>query len=150
MSHPQSPTAEFYPEKQRLDTPQPLVHNAKKSIADLVNAQMSTYERPFLVSGRNTLIHKQKKLDLVIINGDSDPVVIVSRTGVKIFSEPVPVNRIEAKERYMELVDIGSSDVFGETKTLLFVQALNNKEYKIDYTKVGTELFIRVHQENYI
>ncbi|RVU37225.1 hypothetical protein EOE67_11570 [Rheinheimera riviphila] len=111
---------------------------------------MSTYERPFLVSGRNTVIHKQKKLDLIIINNESDPVVIVSRTGVKIFTEEVPANRVEAKERYMDIVDIGSSDVFGETKTLLFVQALNNKEYKIDYTKIGTELFIRVHQENYI
>lgn len=116
----------------------------------MVKSNMSTYERPFLVSGRNTIIHKQKKLDLVIINNESDPVVIVSRTGVKIFTEEVPANRVEAKERYMDLVDIGSSDVFGETKTLLFVQALNNKEYKIDYTKVGTDLFIRVHQENYI
>lgn len=111
---------------------------------------MNTYEKPYLVSGRNTLIHKQKKLDLVIINGDTDPVVIVSRMGVKMFDEPVPANRVEAKERYMELVDIGSSDVFGESKTLLFVQALNNKEYKIDYSKVGTDQFIRVHQENYI
>ena len=111
---------------------------------------MSTYERPFLVSGRNTIIHKQKKLDLILINDDRDPVVIVSRTGVKLFTEEVPSSRAEAKERYMELVDIGSSDVFGESKTLLFVQALNNKEYKIDYTKIGTDLFIRVHQENYI
>lgn len=111
---------------------------------------MSSYERPFLVSGRNTIIHKLKKLDLVIINGDSDPVVLVTRNGVKIFNEPVPANRVEAKERYLELVDIGSSDVFGESKTLLFVQALNNKEYKIDYSKVGTDIFIRVHQENYI
>ncbi len=111
---------------------------------------MSTYERPFLVSGRNTIIHKQKKLDLVIVNGDNDPVVIVSRTGVRLFEETVPANRVEAKERYMELVDIGSADVFGESKTLLFVQALNNKEYKIDYTKIATDLFIRVHQENYI
>jgi len=116
----------------------------------MVKPNMSTYERPFLVSGRNTVIHKQKKLDLIIVNNESDPVVIVSRTGVKIFTEEVPANRVEAKERYMDLVDIGSSDVFGETKTLLFVQALNNKEYKIDYTKIGTELFIRVHQENYI
>lgn len=111
---------------------------------------MSSYERPFLVSGRNTLIHKLKKVDLVIVNGDNDPVVIVTRNGVKIFTETVPANRVEAKERYLELVDIGSADVFGESKTLLFVQALNNKEYKIDYSKVGTDLFIRVHQENYI
>ncbi len=111
---------------------------------------MNTYEKPFLVSGRNTIIHKQKKVDLILINNDGDPVVIVTRTGVKIFTEEVPANRVEAKERYLELVDIGSSDVFGESKTLLFVQALNNKEYKIDYTKIGTDLFIRVHQENYI
>lgn len=111
---------------------------------------MSNYERPFLVSGRNTIIHKQKKLDLILINDDRDPVVIVSRTGVKVFTEEVPSSRAEAKERYMDLVDIASSDVFGENKTLLFVQALNNKEYKIDYSKVGTDLFIRVHQENYI
>lgn len=116
----------------------------------LVNHPMSNYERPFLVSGRNTIIHKQKKLDLILINDDRDPVVIVSRTGVKLFTEEVPSSRAEAKERYMDLVDIASSDVFGENKTLLFVQALNNKEYKIDYSKVGTDLFIRVHQENYI
>lgn len=111
---------------------------------------MNTYEKPFLVSGRNTIIHKQKKVDLILINNDGDPVVIVTRTGVRIFTEEVPANRVEAKERYLELVDIGSSDVFGESKTLLFIQALNNKEYKIDYTKIGTDLFIRVHQENYI
>ncbi len=116
----------------------------------LVNHPMSNYERPFLVSGRNTIIHKQKKLDLILINDDHDPVVIVSRTGVKLFTEEVPASRAEAKERYMDLVDIGSADVFGENKTLLFVQALNNKEYKIDYSKAGTDLFIRVHQENYI
>jgi hypothetical protein len=116
----------------------------------LVHHPMSNYERPFLVSGRNTIIHKQKKLDLILINDDRDPVVIVSRTGVKLFTEEVPASRAEAKERYMDLVDIASADVFGENKTLLFVQALNNKEYKIDYSKVGTDLFIRVHQENYI
>jgi hypothetical protein len=111
---------------------------------------MSSYEKAFLVSGRNTIIHKQKKVDLVIVNDDDFPVVVVTRLGVKIFTDPVPANRVEAKERYLEVVDIGSADVFGESKTLLFVQALNNKEYKIDYSKVGTELFIRVHQENYI
>ena len=116
----------------------------------MVNTYMSTYERPFLVSGRNTIIHKQKKLDLVIVNNETDPVVIVSRTGVKIFTEEVPANRVEAKERYMEVVDISSSDVFGEAKTLLFIQAINNKEYKVDYSKKGTDLFIRIHQENYI
>jgi hypothetical protein len=111
---------------------------------------MSNYEKPFLVSGRNTIIHKLKKVDLIIINDDEDPPVIVTRHGVKPFNEPVPANRAEAKERYMELVDISSTEVFGECKTLLFVQALNNKEYKIDFSKSGTNLFIRVHQDNYI
>jgi len=111
---------------------------------------MNSYEKPFLVSGRNTLIHKNKKLDLVIVNDDNDPVVIVTRHGVKIFTETVPANKAEAKDRYMEVVDISSSDVFGEVKTLLFVQAINNKEYKIDYSKADTDLFIRIHQENYI
>lgn len=111
---------------------------------------MNNYEKAFLVSGRNTLIHKNKKLDLIIVNDDDDPVVVVTRHGVKEFTEAVPLNRAEAKERYMELVDISSSDVFGEVKTLLFVQAINNKEYKIDYSKKGSDLFIRIHQENYI
>ncbi|MCS4308500.1 hypothetical protein M2404_002857 [Rheinheimera pacifica] len=111
---------------------------------------MNTYERAFLVSGRNTLIHKNKKLDLVIVNDDGDPVIVVTRHGVKVFTETVPANKADAKERYMEVVDISSSDVFSEVKTLLFVQAINNKEYKIDYSKAGTELFIRIHQENYI
>jgi hypothetical protein len=111
---------------------------------------MNNYEKAFLVSGRNTLIHKQKKVDLVIVNDRADPVIVSTRHGVKIFEEEVPANKADAKARYLELVDIASSDVFSENKTLLFVQALNNKEYKVDYSKVGTDLFIRIHQENYI
>lgn len=111
---------------------------------------MNNYEKSFLVSGRNTLIHKQKKVDLVIVNDTGDPVIVATRHGVKIFTEEVPSSKADAKARYLELVDIASSDVFSENKTLLFVQALNNKEYKVDYSKAGTDLFIRIHQENYI
>lgn len=111
---------------------------------------MSTYDKAFLISGRNTLIHKNKKLDLIIVNEESDPVVVVTRNGVKQFDEKMPANRVEAKERYMEVVNISGSEVFGETKILLFVQAINNKEYKIDYSKADTDLFIRIHQESYI
>ncbi|CAM3855875.1 hypothetical protein [Rheinheimera salexigens] len=111
---------------------------------------MSTYEKAFLTSGRNTLIHKNKKLDLIVINEESDPVVIITRNGVKQFTDKVPANRVEAKEQYMEVVDISGAEVFGETKILLFVQAINNKEYKIDYSKAGTDLFIRIHQDSYI
>lgn len=111
---------------------------------------MNNYEKAFLVSGRNTLIHKNKKLDLIVINDDDDPPLIITRHGVKKFEEAIPASKSEAKERYMELVDVSSVDVFGETKTLLFIQALNNKEYKVDYTKQDTDMFIRVHQDNYI
>jgi hypothetical protein len=111
---------------------------------------MNSYDKAFLVSGRNTLIHKNKKLDLIVVNDDTDPPLIITRHGVKMFQDTVPTNKVEAKERYMEIVDISSTEVFGETKTLLFVQALNNKEYKIDYSKIGTDLFIRIHQDNYI
>ena len=37
---------------------------------------------------------------------------------------------------------------FQKEKTLLFVQTINGKEYKIDYSKHGTNLFIKIHQEN--
>ncbi|MCB5225767.1 hypothetical protein JAO78_002945 [Alishewanella sp. 16-MA] len=111
---------------------------------------MSSYDKAFLVSGRNTIIHKNKKLDLIIINDDNNPTLIVTRHGVKVFEDEVPDSRLEAKEQYMELVDVSSVDVFGETKTLLFIQALNNKEYKVDYTKKDTDMFIRLHQDNYI
>ncbi|MGI5308855.1 hypothetical protein [Rheinheimera sp. WS51] len=111
---------------------------------------MSNYERAFLISGRNTIIHKNKKLDLIVINEESDPVVIITRNGVKRFTGTVPSNRAEAKEQYMEVVNVSSSEVFSETKILLFVQAINNKEYKIDYSKADSDLFIRIHQDNYI
>ncbi len=105
-------------------------------------------EKPFLVSGRNTLIHKIRKLDLLVINGDDFPPIIVTYKGIKEFSGKVPDNRREAKLKDMELVDLTSTDVFSEEKTLLFVQTINGKEYKVDYSKVGTPLFIKVHQDN--
>ena len=48
--------------------------------------------------------------------------------------------------RDMELIDISAVEVFGDEKTLLFIQTVNSKEYKVDYTKVGTPLFIKLHQ----
>jgi len=30
----------------------------------------------------------------------------------------------------------------------LFVQTLNGKEYKIDYSKIGTSMFIKIHQDS--
>lgn len=105
-------------------------------------------EKPFLVSGRNTLIHKIRKLDLLIINGEDNPVLIVTHKSIKEFNGNVPENRREAKEQDMELVDVTVGDVFGEEKTLLFIQTINGKEYKIDYSKQGSPLFIKVHQDN--
>jgi len=106
-------------------------------------------EKNFITSGRNTIIHKIRKFDLLIVNGHH-PVVIVSNRGIGIYKGEVPHKRSDAKKAYQEVVDVGSTEVFGETKTLIFVQALDNKEYKIDYSKAGTPNFIRIHQENYI
>lgn len=59
-------------------------------------------------------------------------------------------NRRDAKERYLEVMHIASPEVFSEEKSLLFIQALDGREYKIDYTKIGTKLFVRIHQESYL
>lgn len=106
-------------------------------------------EKNYITSGRNTIIHKVRKFDLLIVNGAA-PIVIVSNRGIGLYNGEVPRKRSEAKKKYMEVVDLGSTEVFGEEKTLVFIQALDNKEYKIDYSKVGAPAFIKVHQENYI
>jgi hypothetical protein len=67
-----------------------------------------------------------------------------------VYNGPIPKKRSEAKKAYQEVVDVSALEVFGEEKTLLFVQALDNKEYKVDYSKVGTNTFIKIHQDNYI
>ncbi|ABG39671.1 MAG: hypothetical protein CL579_11540 [Alteromonadaceae bacterium] len=105
-------------------------------------------EKPFLVSGRNTLIHKIRKLDLLVTNGEDNPAIIVSHKSIKEFTGTIPDNKREAKQQDMELVDVTVGDVFGEEKTLLFIQTINGKEYKIDYSKHGTPLFIKIHQDN--
>lgn len=107
-------------------------------------------DTPYIRSGRNTIIHKIRKLDLIIQNDLEHPNVKVTQNGVAVYEGPVPRNRREAKDAYVEVVNVSSPDVFGEPKTLLFVQCLNGKEYKVDYSKVGTPLFIRVHQQSYI
>ena len=105
-------------------------------------------EKPFLVSGRNTIIHKIRKLDLLIVNGEDHHPVIVTYKGIKKYEGKIPENKRDAKMMDMELVDITSSDVFGDEKTLLFVQLLNGKEYKLDFSKQDTSLFIRIHQDS--
>ena len=105
-------------------------------------------EKPFLVSGRNTIIHKIRKLDLLIINGEDHPAVLVTYKGIKQYEGDIPENKRDAKLMDMELVDLTLGEVFGDEKTLLFIQTLNGKEYKIDYTKVGTDMFIKIHQDS--
>ncbi len=109
-----------------------------------------TDDRAFIRSGRNTVIHKEKKLDLVVVNGEEHPKIKVTQNGLVPFKEDLPRNRREAKERYLEMVYISSPDVFGEVKQLLFIQALDGREYKVDYSKVGTKLFVRIHQDSYL
>jgi hypothetical protein len=106
--------------------------------------------KPFLVSGRNTLIHKIRKLDLLIINGDDNPAVVVTHKGIKKFVGEVPDSKRNAKLQDMELVDLTNIEVFGEEKTLLFIQTINGKEYKVDYSKHSSSLFIKIHQQNTI
>lgn len=106
-------------------------------------------DKNYITSGRNTIIHKNKKIDLLVVNG-IHPIVIVSNVGMGIYKGIVPKKRSEAKKAYQEVVDVSMTEIFGEEKTLIFVQAMDNKEYKIDYSKVGTPSFIKVHQENYI
>ena len=106
-------------------------------------------EKNFITSGRNTVIHKIKKFDLLIINGDKS-IVIVSHRGIGIYKGAVPEKRSHAKKAYQDIVNIASSELFGEEKTLLFVQALDGIEYKVDYTKQGTGSFIKIHQNHYM
>lgn len=104
-------------------------------------------EKNFITSGRNTIIHKNRKFDLLLINGEH-PVVIVSNRGIGQYKGEIPRKKSEAKKVYQDVIDVSSSENFGEEKTLLFVQALDKKEYKIDYSKINTPAFIKVHQEN--
>lgn len=60
----------------------------------------------------------------------------------------MPCTKRDAKLQDMELVDLTSIDVFDEEKTLLFVQTINGKKYKVGYSKHNTSLFIKIHQEN--
>ncbi|MBA6223973.1 MULTISPECIES: hypothetical protein [unclassified Colwellia] len=106
-------------------------------------------DKNFRVSGRNTIIHKNRKIDLLLVNGDH-PVIIVSHTGIDLYKGVLPEKRIDAKRAHQELIDLCKPDVFGQEKTLVFIEALDNKEYKLDYSKINTENFIKVHQENYI
>jgi hypothetical protein len=103
---------------------------------------------PYLLSGRNTVIHKQRKVDLLIVNSRQDPVLMVMYNGIEEYSGKVPENKLDAKRMDVAKVDVSSPENFGDYRSLLFVQTLNNKEYKIDYSKKGTDYFITVHQES--
>ena len=102
-------------------------------------------ESPFLLSGRNTIIHKVRKYDLLIINGEEHPALLVTHTGVSEYNDAIPQTKREAKMQGMILIDISSVEVFGDEKILLFIQTINAKEYKIDYSKVNSPLFIKMH-----
>lgn len=105
-------------------------------------------EDPFIISGRNTIIHKLRKVDLLIVNSRQDPVLIVFHNGIEVYDGDIPKNKLEAKRMDVAKVDVSSPDNFGDYKSMLFVQTLNNKEYKLDYSKKGTKYFITVHQES--
>jgi hypothetical protein len=122
--------------------------NRRLSCIDAFLSESEVTEKPFLVSGRNTIIHKIRKLDLLITNGEDNPAIVVSHRGIKEFIGDIPENKRDAKQLDLEMLHLTNTEVFGEEKTLLFVQTINGKEYKVDYSKHGTPLFIRIHQEN--
>ena len=95
-------------------------------------------ETAYIISGRNTVIHKIRKVDLLLVSEAQHPVVKVTQNGLVVHEGNVPRNRREAKDAYCEVINIASPETFGEPKTLLFVQCLNGKEYKVDYSKTGT------------
>ena len=70
-------------------------------------------EKNFITSGRNTIIHKNRKFDLLIVNGEN-PVVIISNRGIGEYKGEIPRKRSEAKKVYQEVIDISSSECFGE------------------------------------
>ncbi len=105
-------------------------------------------EESYLLSGRNTIIHKLRKVDLLVVNSRQDPVLLVLHNGIEIYDGKVPQNKLEAKRMDVSKVDIASPENFGDYKSLLFIQTLNNKEYKVDYSKKDTPYFITVHQES--
>jgi len=105
-------------------------------------------EDPYILSGRNTIIHKQRKVDLLIVNSRQDPVLLVLHNGIEEYTGTVPKNKLEAKRLDVCIIEVSSSDNFGDYKNLLFVQTLNNKEFKIDYSKKGSTYFITTHQES--
>ncbi|MCY7295457.1 hypothetical protein [Alteromonas sp. a30] len=107
-------------------------------------------EKPYLISGKNTIIHKIRKLDLLVVNGEDNPPVIVTFRGIKEYNGEIPETKRDAKQLDIELVDVTHTDIFGDEKTLLFIQTISGKEYKVDYSKVGTPSFIRIHQDNVI
>ncbi len=107
-------------------------------------------EKPYLLSGRNTIIHKMRKLDLLIVNGEENPAVIVTHRGIKVYTGDIPDSKRDARRLDMELIDTTLTEIFGDEKTLLFIQMLNGKEYRIDYSKKETSLFIKVHQDSVI
>lgn len=72
-------------------------------------------EKNFITSGRNTIIHKIRKTDLIILNGGAIP-VIVSNKGIMPYTGEVPRKKADAKKNYMEVIDLGSIEIFGEEK----------------------------------
>ena len=106
-------------------------------------------EKNYIISGRNTVIHKIRKIDLIVLNGAHQVIVITDR-GISPYNGVIPRKKADAKKAYQEVIDLTANEVFGEEKKLLFIQALDNKEYKIDYTKENTPNFIRIHQDSYV
>lgn len=53
--------------------------------------------------------------------------MLVTQRGITEFKGRVPETMRDAKMQDMEMVDISAAEVFGDEKTLLFVQTINGK-----------------------
>ena len=67
---------------------------------------------------------------------------------LQVYEGRLPENKLEAKRMDMVTVDISSSDNFSDYRPMLFIQTVNNKEYKVEYSKAGTDYFITIQQDS--
>lgn len=64
---------------------------------------------------------------MLIINGVEHSTMLVTYKGITEFRSENPETKRNAKIQYMEILHIGSAEVFSDEKTLLFVQTINGK-----------------------
>ena len=79
--------------------------NNKRDTSDKVyrTKRCILIEKNYITSGRNTVIHKVRKIDLIIVNG-SHKVVIVSHRGIGVYEGPIPRKNQKLKKPIKKLL----------------------------------------------